>query len=126
MLTERDYREVLQELGFADPLQPNTSYFTGRALRHGVRRFNVPGRQEAARDAFWPTLYWNSNGDYNYFSTPARDSAHFGALFWVPADPDQIHEEHRDQFCVVPRHDSRLGLRIALESLFLAVPEWLD
>ena len=126
MLTDRDCRELLQSLGFADPLQPNTSYWAGRALRHRVRRFvDVPARQESSDDAFWPTLYWHSNGDHNYFSTPERDRAHFGAMFWIPASLDSIQEEHIAESCFVPRHDSRLGLRIAVESLFLAVPQWL-
>lgn len=125
MLTDRDYREILQELGF-EALQPISSYFAGRALRHRVRRFvDVPRRQDSSDDAFWPTLYWISNGNYNYFSTPERDRVHFGAMFWIPASQESIHAEHRNEACFVPRHNSRLGLRVALESLFLAVPEWL-
>lgn len=127
MPTEQDYREVLQELGF-DAVEPNTSYFDAPALRHRVRRFvGVPRRRGVARDKFWPTLYWMSNNNYNYFSTPERDRPYFGAMLWLPASPDNILDEHRNRGepCFVPRHNSRLGLRVALESLFLAIPDWL-
>ena len=59
MLTEQDYIEVLEELGFALPSKPNTGKVS-RSLRHTIRRFlGIPSRNPDATDAFWSTLYWN-------------------------------------------------------------------
>ena len=134
MLTEQDCREVLEDLGFdieATP-RPNTG-LVSPALRHSTRRFvGIPSRT-AGNDAFWPTLYWNMSGDFVYFSTAARDVEHFRSEFWTHPSSERVlpHEafavsvdgETRPAYCFVPLA-TRAGLRRALESLFLAQPNW--
>lgn len=128
VLTEQDYREVLEDLGFdmeATP-QPNTGR-VGRSLRHSIRRFvGIPGRIAHAFDAFWPTLYWNRNGDLIYFSTTRRDHGYFSLIYWERAPSDRVlpHEQKAGTYCFVPFESTRSGLRTALESLFLARHTW--
>ena len=125
MLTEQDYRAVLEELGFdlQHTPEPNRGRI-GRALRHTIRRFiDIPHRQ-VGDNAFWPTVYWNRSKDYIYFSTAHRDADHFRSLFWAPAHPDCVLPHEQETNCFVPLAATRAGLRLALESLFLARPNW--
>ena len=121
MLTEQDYKAVLEELGFdLQGVEPGTK-MVGTALRHTIRQFvGIPGRNADAADAFWPTLYWKRSGDFFYLLTPQRDADHFRSLFWAPAPPDLILEYQPGEHCFVPVLDTRAGLRLALESLFLS------
>ena len=127
MLTEQDYRELLQELGFelanVNPLEGPV----GRSLRHTIRRFRhteIPGRPASAADAFWPSLWWKENEGFVYFTTAERDQRQFNAMFWMPAPTSSVLQDDQTAHCFVPVQSTRSGLRLALQSLFLAQPDW--
>ena len=122
MLNEQDYRAVLEELGF--DLQGPPTGTRGPALRHTIRRFiRIPDRPPGSDDAFWPSLYWHRHGEFCYVSTPPRDADHFRIEFWAPAPSDRVLH-HEVSCCFVPVQVTRAGLRMALESLFLAQSNW--
>ena len=125
MLTEQDYRDVLNNLRFVVPLEPHTR-IGGAPLRHVNRRFvGIIRRQSSSKDAFWPTLYWNRSGDLYYFATAVRDRNNFQIEFWTPVPRDHVLPHDREKTpCFVPRVATRNGLKMALESLFLAQPNW--